>query len=109
MCAAGRLPRGNLPAGGLKSRYCYRKIRLPVQDAEPRKFLAFEVFQAGAAAGGNVPELVIREPERADCGGGIAATHYRERAGFREGLGDGAGAGREGFEFEDTHGAVPED
>jgi len=67
-CSAGRLPRGNLPAGGLKSQVLLPEVLLPVQDAESREFLAFEVFQAGAATGGNVAKLVVSETEGADGG-----------------------------------------
>ena len=68
-CSAGRLPWATCRPEGLKGQVLLPEgttgQALPVQDAEPRQFLAFEVFQASAAAGGNMAELVVGEPERA--------------------------------------------
>src|SRR6478609_11983440 len=110
MCSAGRLPRATCRPEDCEVRYCgTAAVVLPVQDAEAGEFLAFEVFQAGAATGGNVSELVIAESQGADCGSRIAAAHHCESVGFRQGLRNGTGACRERLEFKDTHRAVPED
>src|SRR6478609_5249219 len=86
MCSAAGLPRATCRPEDCEVRYCgTAAVVLPVQDAQAGEFLAFEVFQAGAA------------------------THYGEPVGVRHGLRDGAGACRECCEFEDTHRTVPED
>src|SRR5690554_7000318 len=79
------------------------------QNRDAGKDLALEVLKAGAATGGDVVELVLVEAEHADRGGGVAAPDDGEAPGVLHRLGDGLGAGGEGVELEDAHGAVPHD
>ena len=55
---------------------------------------------------------LINHPEFFGSGGGIAASDHcdgAESGDGSDGLGHGAGATREGFEFEDPGRAVPDD
>ena len=61
---------GNLPAGGLKSHVLLPEVLIPVQDAESREFLAFEVFQAGL-------RIAARDPTACDFFETAAVSAYQ--------------------------------
>src|SRR3954463_15352359 len=79
------------------------------QNRNAGELLAFEVLERRAAAGGDVPEGVLVEAERAYGRGRVAAADDGEALRRRHGLGDALRTGRERRELEDAHGAVPED
>src|SRR5262249_44951193 len=78
------------------------------EHVDAGKLLALEVLQAGAAAGGDVPEGVLVEAELADRGRGVAAADHGQPVDRGQRLCDGAGATGERVELEDAHRAVPE-
>ena len=86
---------------------CRLQEVLAVQNAQTREVLAFEILQAGAAAGGDVTEWSSSKP-RIHGGSGVAAAHHGERVGFVSAWATARVPAGEGRDFEDTHGAVPE-
>ena len=78
------------------------------QHLDAGKFLPFQQFQKGAAAGGNVADLGILAGAvhrrigvaAADDGEGIGVGHRRDH---------GEGAAGKGVHLEDAHRAVPDD
>src|SRR3546814_206398 len=70
------------------------------QNSDSGQFLALEVLQAGTAAGGDVAERGLVEPQGAYGGRGVATTDDRQAVDLREGVGDGAGTGSEGRNLE---------
>src|SRR6478609_1688270 len=68
----------------------------------------FEEFEGRAAACGNEGHLVI-ETELVDGRDGVAAADDGDRVAGGHGLGNGAGALGEAFNFEHAHRAVPDD
>src|SRR5208283_3775111 len=97
------LPKANAACIGTSS----EKL-LVGQRGHSRQGLAFEKLQRGAAAGGDVGDLV-RNSSLLDCGNRIPAAH--DAGGIvvgRHKLGDGVGAVRKRRKLEDSHGAVPQ-
>ena len=74
---------------------------------QARQVAELEQFERRAATGGDVVDVVV-EPELGERRGGVAATDDRERLGVGDGLGEGAGAGREPLVLEHPHRPVPE-
>src|SRR4051794_32785120 len=82
-----------------------------VENVEGGEVAVFEELEGGAATCRHVGDFV-GEVHLFDGGGGVAAADDGGGAFARDvgdGLGDGLGAGGEGFLFEDAHGAVPDD
>src|SRR5882757_7580667 len=79
------------------------------QCRHTRQGFAFEEFEAGSSAGGDVGDL------RGDAGlmdGGYGVSSSDDSGGVGVvgyGVGDGVGALGEGGHLEDAHGAVPDD
>lgn len=69
---------------------------------------AFDEFEGGTAAGGDVGDFVI-ETELTDGSCGVTAADNSDAFGFGQSVGDGDGAGGITRIFENTHGAIPED
>src|ERR1019366_4385658 len=75
----------------------------------PGQFLAFQKFQRGAAAGGNVSDLV-GYAGGFDGGYGISAAYNRSGSGIvRDGLGNLESAFGKRRQFENAHGTIPDD
>ncbi len=82
---------------------------MSVSAATPGRSFAFEEFEAGSAAGGDVGD-VAGDAGLLDCGDGVSAAD--DGGGVvvaGDGVGDGVGAVGEGGHLEDAHGAVPDD
>ncbi len=82
---------------------------LSVRASTPGSFFAFEEFEAGAAAGGDVGDLVGYAGLVDGRDGVAAADDGNGCLVGGHGLGDGVGADGEAGELEDAGGAVPHD
>src|SRR4051812_8854173 len=91
----------------LPAMYCPRASGI-IESLHPRQRLALEQLERGAAARGEMRDL-IREAELHERGAGVAAAHDRRAVRTRHGLRHGTSAGRERRHLEGAHRAVPED
>src|SRR5687767_9967104 len=78
------------------------------QGLEAGEVALLDELEAGAAAGGDVVDVVV-EAELGEGAGAVAAAHHGEALGLRARLGDRSGAGLEAGVLEDPHRAVPQD
>src|SRR5215207_4578484 len=79
-----------------------------IENGQTRQRLAFQIFQAGAAAGRDMTELVIPETKITDRGGSVATTDDRQSIDLGGGLLDRNGTGGEALPFRDAHRPVTE-
>src|SRR5687767_6731003 len=83
-------------------------MRSAFQYSDAGEFLALEVLEAGAAAGGDVAEGGLVEAELSDRSGGVPATDDGQAVDPGQGLGHRAGALGELVDLEHPHRTVPE-